>query len=177
MSVANLEAIPDTHLCGGKLHRYKRNSKTFFQGESDLERKKGFTLIELMVVIFIIGVLAAVAIPIMRGRTDAAKWAEGKEAAGSIRTATRAFCAEKGPDWTGKWNQVTLADLGFNITPGTGGGDLDGRYFTDEAYSFQLTAYNRYIIMVRAGFSLSPDAPSSPMRMALNQDGDWVETP
>lgn len=130
-----------------------------------------------MVVIFIIGILAAVAIPIMRGRTDAAKWAEGKDAAGSIRTAARAFCAEKGPDWTGRWNQVTLADLGFNITPGTGGGDLDGRYFTDEAYRIQMTAYNRYTIMVRTGLSLSPEAPSSPRRISLNQDGVLIETP
>jgi type IV pilus assembly protein PilA len=142
-----------------------------------LERRKGFTLIELMVVIFIAALLAAVAIPIMRGRIDAAKWAEGKDAAGSIRTAARAFCAEKGPDWTGRWNQVTLTDLGFNITPGAGGGDLDGKYFTDEAYSIQITAYNRYTIMVRAGRSLSPEAPLSPGRISLNQDGVLIETP
>ncbi|MGB2806252.1 MAG: prepilin-type N-terminal cleavage/methylation domain-containing protein, partial [Sedimentisphaerales bacterium] len=59
-----------------------------------MEKRKGFTLIELMVVIFIVGILAAVAIPIMRGRIDSAKWSEGRAAAGSIRTAARAFCAE-----------------------------------------------------------------------------------
>ncbi|MGA2679737.1 MAG: prepilin-type N-terminal cleavage/methylation domain-containing protein, partial [Sedimentisphaerales bacterium] len=58
--------------------------------------RKGFTLIELMVVIFIVGILAAVAIPIMRGRIDAAKWSEGKSAMGSIRTAARSLIAEKG---------------------------------------------------------------------------------
>jgi len=127
-----------------------------------------------MVVIFIAGILAAAAIPIMRGRIDSAKWAEGKDAAGSIRTAARAFCAEKSPDWTGNWARVTLADLGFNITPGTGGGDLDGRYFTDEAYRIQLSGYNRYIITVRAQFSLSAEAPSSPAVVMLNQDGTWT---
>jgi len=65
-----------------------------------MKSRKGFTLIELMVVIFIVGILAAVAIPIMRGRIDSAKWSEGKAAAGSIRTAARAFCAEKGPSYT-----------------------------------------------------------------------------
>ena len=46
-------------------------------------RKKGFTLIELLVVILIVSILAAVAIPIMRGRVDAAKWSEGKVMAGT----------------------------------------------------------------------------------------------
>ena len=40
--------------------------------------RKGFTLIEPMVAIFIVGVLAAETIPIMRGRIDSAKWSEAK---------------------------------------------------------------------------------------------------
>ncbi|MHC4149374.1 MAG: type IV pilin protein, partial [Planctomycetota bacterium] len=78
-----------------------------------MESRKGFTLIELMVVILIVGILAAVAIPIMRGRIDSAKWSEGKAGAGSVRTAARAFMAEKGPTWGGAWLGVTLTDLGF----------------------------------------------------------------
>jgi prepilin-type N-terminal cleavage/methylation domain-containing protein len=89
-----------------------------------MEKRKGFTLIELMVVIFIVGILAAVAIPIMRGRIDAAKWSEGKAGAGSIRTAARAFCAEKGPNWGGVWANVSLADLGFDLTSAADGDDL-----------------------------------------------------
>ena len=60
-----------------------------------MKRRKGFTLIELMVVILIVGILAAVAIPILRGRIDAAKWSEGKAMMGSIGTAIRAYHAEK----------------------------------------------------------------------------------
>ena len=133
--------------------------------------KKGFTLIELMVVIFIVGILAAVAIPIMRGRIDAAKWSEGKAGAGTIRTSIRACIAEKGNSYDFATNITTLADLGFAT------GDLDGRYFTNESYNFAFTAYNTYTITVTAASSLNPDKPTSPSVVSLDQDGNWAETP
>jgi len=135
-------------------------------------KRKGFTLIELMVVIFIVGILAAVAIPIMRGRIDSAKWSEGKAAAGSIRTAARAFCAEKGASWGGTWANVTLADLGFLAA------DLNGKYFDFDDFAVALTAYDTYTITVTAGVGGTPaDAPASPSQITLNQAGTWVETP
>jgi type IV pilus assembly protein PilA len=142
-----------------------------------MEKRKGFTLIELMVVIFIVGILAAVAIPIMRGRIDSAKWSEGKAGAGSIRTAARAFCAERGPNWGGVWANVGLADLGFNLVAGAGGDDLDGKYFTNEAYAVAFTGYDLYTITVTAASSLSAEKPTSPSVMTLDQDGAWTETP
>jgi len=142
-----------------------------------MEKRKGFTLIELMVVIFIVGILAAVAIPIMRGRIDSAKWSEGKAGAGSIRTAARAFCAERGPNWGGTWANVTLADLGFNLVNAAGGDDLDGKYFTNEAYAVVFTGYDQYTITVTAASSLSAEKPTTPASMTLDQDGAWTETP
>ena len=142
-----------------------------------MEKRKGFTLIELMVVIFIVGILAAVAIPIMRGRIDSAKWSEGKAGAGSVRTAARAFCAERGPNWGGVWANVSLADLGFNLVNGASGDDLDGKYFTNEAYAVAFTAYDTYTITVTAASSLSAEKPTSPSVMTLDQNGAWGETP
>jgi type IV pilus assembly protein PilA len=140
-----------------------------------MEKRKGFTLIELMVVIFIVGILAAVAIPIMRGRIDSAKWSEGKAAAGSIRTAARAFCAEKGPNWGGVWANVTLDDLGFtNLVDGADGDDLDGKYFTNEAYAVAFTAYDTYTVTVTAASSLRADKPTTPAVVTLDQDGAWT---
>ena len=139
-----------------------------------MEKRKGFTLIELMVVIFIVGILAAVAIPIMRGRIDSAKWSEGKAAAGSIRTAARAFCAEKGPTWGGVWANVTLGDLGFNIVSLADGDDLDGKYFTNEAYAIAFTAYDTYTVTVTAVSSLRVDKPAVPAIVTLDQNGTWT---
>ena len=134
-----------------------------------MESRKGFTLIELMVVILIVGILAAVAIPIMRGRIDSAKWSEGKAAAGAIRTAARAFCGEKGSNWGGNWLTVDLAILGFSSA------DLDGKYFTAAAYGVAFTAYDTYTIAVTAVNSTSADKPTVPAVVTLNQAGAWTE--
>ena len=101
-------------------------------------KQKGFTLIELMVVILIVGILAAVAVPMMRGRIDAAKWSEGAASAGTIRTAVRTYAAEKGitqanTDLTGKTVDAVLAELGFTA------GDLTGTYFTAPS-AFTITS-------------------------------------
>jgi len=142
-----------------------------FLGDVKMKGRKGFTLIELMVVIFIVGILAAVAIPIMRGRIDSAKWSEGKAGAGSIRTAARAFCAEKGINWGGSWAGVDLAELGFQD------GDLDGKYFTDEAYAFAFAGYDDYLVTVTASDSTATEKPTTPSVVTIDEDGVWGETP
>jgi type II secretory pathway pseudopilin PulG len=128
-----------------------------------------------MVVIFIIGVLAAVAIPIMRGRMDSSKWSEGKAVAGSIRTAARAYCAQMGSSYS--FPGTTLTQIGFVINPGAPSGDLDGKYFTDECFSIVFNGYNDYLITVDATKSLSSDAPTVPKQMTLDSAGNFTEIP
>jgi prepilin-type N-terminal cleavage/methylation domain-containing protein len=141
-------------------------------------RSAGFTLIELMVVIFIVGILSAVAIPLMRGRADSAKWSEGRTAAGSIRTAARAFCAEKGSAYP--YAGTPLCDLGFDLRscPAHVAGapsDLDGRYFTEECYIITWNGYNDFLIAVDAAASLSGDAPSAPLQATMDDAGAWTD--
>ena len=136
--------------------------------------RRAFTLIELMVVIFIIGILSAVAMPYMKGRTDSSRWTEGKNAAGSIRTAIRAYCAEHGPGYT--YNLSGLAgirELGFSIrSEGDPTSDLDGRYFIETDYDLRMVGYDNYTITVTAGGS--PEAPTVPAVVTLNQDGQFT---
>ncbi|MDY0363044.1 MAG: type IV pilin-like G/H family protein [Desulforegulaceae bacterium] len=58
------------------------------------KKSKGFTLIELMIVVAIIGILAAIAIPNFMNYQCKAKQSEAKSNLGSIRTNQHAYRAE-----------------------------------------------------------------------------------
>ncbi len=60
------------------------------------KRSKGFTLIELMIVVAIIGILAAIAIPNFLSFQLKSKTAEGKTNLAAIRTAEESYYAELG---------------------------------------------------------------------------------
>lgn len=131
---------------------------------------KGFTLIELMVVILIVAILAVVALPMFHGRIDAAKWSEGKATMGTIATALRVYIVieQGGFDAT-----PTLSDLG--IAPEV----LDGTYFQGGESSvgdFTWVITNddplEYVITARA-----PTGVRSPTEVTLTANGQWSATP
>ena len=94
--------------------------------------KKGVTLVELMFVVLIVGILAAVALPVMRGRIDSAKWTEGKTAMGTIATALCAYCVERVGDLS---TPPLISSLGFASN------DLDGTYFRSSDYTVTAVSY------------------------------------
>ncbi len=130
-----------------------------------MSKKRGFTLIELMVVILIVSILAAVAIPIMRGRIDAAKWSEGKAMAGTLATSLRAYYAEKGDLGV---DNPALDVLGFSA------GDFTGTYFDETDYGW-LSTWNvttgtpTFMITVNA-----PETSWTPQTVTLSHLGAWT---
>lgn len=70
--------------------------------------QKGFTLIELMIVVAIIGILAAVAVPAYQNYTLKAKYTEVINATASIKTGIE-ICVQDGRCW----NNGAIANVAF----------------------------------------------------------------
>src|SRR4030067_2382078 len=61
-----------------------------------IKNNKGFTLIELMVVVLILGILAAVIAPRIIGRTDEARVTEAKVQIKNLETALKLYKLDNG---------------------------------------------------------------------------------
>ncbi len=100
-----------------------------------MKRLKAFTLVELLVVIFIVTILSAVAMPLIRGKINSSKWSEAQTGAGTIRTAVRTYIAEKGPNYDYSDVEGSLGTQSIFVSLGFKGSDLNGRYFSQGDYS------------------------------------------
>ncbi|MDN3653582.1 prepilin-type N-terminal cleavage/methylation domain-containing protein [Thalassotalea ponticola] len=89
-----------------------------------IQNNKGFTLIELMIVVAIIGILAAVALPAYQDYTRKARFSEVTTAVGSVKTAVD-LCVQTGG---------TACH-----TPGTNGVPADNTTATSNLSSVVLT--------------------------------------
>ena len=131
-----------------------------------------FTLIELMIVILIVAILAAFAIPYYRGRVDTAKWSEGKTMIGSIASAIRTYHADKGPTGPPPTDIVGNGStaLGFLAT------DLTGTYFTSSDFSMDVTDMDPLTFTITCTAGGDPDAPDSPTSWTIDQNGIWTSS-
>ena len=95
-------------------------------------RQGGFSLVELMIVLVIIGILAAVGVPIYTGNIAKAKQSEADATLGMIRTQLRVYYAENEtyPPKTPVAAVTTVAGLSFTAA------NLDGKYFDAAAYTY-----------------------------------------
>ena len=131
-------------------------------------RRKGFTLIELMVVVLIAGILAAVTIPIMRGRINSARWSEASAYAGSIRVAIRTYFAEN-PTAAAALATSNLGVAATQTALGFQAGDITGTYFVPGDYTITSVDANGDAVITVASATWSGGG-------VLNATG-WTYTP
>ena len=136
--------------------------------EAIMVKRKGFTLVELMVVVLIVAILAAVAMPLLSGRVNSSKWSEANASAGIIRTAVRVYFSENpaaAQALSGGLDvAATQAALGFNLQ------DLTGTYFVPGDYNIDSVNANGIATVTVTGGSLAA-SPSGSYTLAAN--GLW----
>jgi type IV pilus assembly protein PilA len=99
--------------------RFVFNLRSFFMKAI----QKGFTLIELMIVVAIIGILAAIAIPAYQDYTIRSQVTEGLNLAGAVKAAVAETYADRG-EWPANNLEAGIVDEdGAAVTP-------SGKYVT-----------------------------------------------
>ena len=105
------------------------------------QMQKGFTLIELMIVVAIIGILAAIAIPAYQNYTIRAQVTEGLSLAGGWKAAIGEYYSNNGTWPTLALLTGTLASTGKYVSAVTvtAGGVIDITYSSTAPYTANAT--------------------------------------
>jgi type IV pilus assembly protein PilA len=133
--------------------------------------QKGFTLIELMIVIAIIGILAAIAIPAYQNYTIRSQVTEGLSLADGWKTAISEYYAQNGAFPTGSTTAASGAANKISVT-----GVSSGKYVGSVAVSaggniiVTYTGPQANAKLSAAGFNILGLYPG----LDANQDVVWV---
>lgn len=137
--------------------------------------ESGFTLVELLVVMLILGILAAIAIPTFFNQRDKARDASAKEAVRTAQTAMETYKTDHNGEATGadaadlKAIEPTLPTPGADsfVATGAAGGAYEITVWSDTGTSFTL---ERATDAAGAGTTFSCSAPT---KGGCPDGGNW----
>jgi len=111
-----------------------------------MKKNNGFSVVELVVVLLISGILAAVAVPLSANSETKAKMSEADAALRNIRTQLRVYYNQNGVFPTMSSGSYVIGESWHDIKAG----ELTGKYFTDYSYTIKSTP-TAFIITCNTG--------------------------
>ncbi|MFQ6023261.1 MAG: pilin [Acidiferrobacterales bacterium] len=133
------------------------------------KRQQGFTLIELMIVVAIIGILAAIAVPAYQDYTIRSRVSEGASLAGAAKTAVDVRYSETGDLTTISGNHTSLGL--------TAAGSYMAKYVTsvnvlaNGIIEVTLSANNDLGVAASDTYQYSPIAQGGNLEWTINSAG------
>lgn len=135
------------------------------------KKSNGYSLLELLVVIFIVSILAGLTAPAVQGRIDKSKWKEANTTAGSIRRSLRTYVAETGIDQAAALVGQDLSEAATQAALGLTASDLEGTYFTASDYTVTSMSNSGFAAITVTGSKSNAPAGS----YQLSTDGAWIK--